>query len=72
MSLRPLFPTTRMRRLRYNEHVRNMIAETTLSANDLVMPLFVCPGEKVSKPISSMPGNSQMSIDVLEIGRAHV
>lgn len=65
MSLRPLFPTTRMRRLRYNEHVRNMIAETTLSANDLVMPLFVCPGEKVTKPISSMPGNSQMSIDVL-------
>jgi porphobilinogen synthase len=42
-----------------------MIRETELTANDLVMPLFVCPGENVKNPISSMPGNSQLSVDLL-------
>ncbi|MCZ4694683.1 porphobilinogen synthase [Ancylomarina euxinus] len=65
MSLRPLFPQTRLRRLRYNKVVRNMVAETSLSADDLIMPLFVCPGEKVKNPIKSMPGNDQLSVDML-------
>jgi len=65
MSLRPLFPQTRLRRNRYNKVVRNMVAETSLSADDLIMPLFVCPGEKVKNPIKSMPGNDQLSIDML-------
>jgi len=65
MSLRPVFPTTRLRRMRYSGVVRDMIAETSLSANDLVMPLFVCPGENVKNPISSMPGNYQLSVDLL-------
>ncbi|MBN1112691.1 MAG: porphobilinogen synthase, partial [Bacteroidales bacterium] len=51
------FPTTRLRRLRYSEVTRNMIRETQVSANDLIMPLFVCPGSKVKNPIKSMPGN---------------
>ncbi len=59
------FPITRLRRLRYDKILRNMVSETHLSVNDLVYPLFVCPGEGVKKPISSMPGNYQMSIDVL-------
>lgn len=59
------FPTTRLRRLRYSEVTRNMIRETQVSANDLIMPLFVCPGTKVRNPISSMPGNYQLSIDML-------
>jgi len=59
------FPTTRMRRLRYNSIVRDMVTETTLSVNDLVMPFFVVPGKNINKPINSMPGNSQMSVDVL-------
>lgn len=59
------FPTTRLRRMRYSEVTRNMIRETELTANDLVMPLFVCPGENVKNPISSMPGNSQLSVDLL-------
>lgn len=57
------FPNTRMRRLRKTPLLRNMLAETSIQTDDLVMPLFVCPGEKVMKPISSMPGNFQMSVD---------
>ncbi|RZT96055.1 porphobilinogen synthase [Ancylomarina subtilis] len=65
MSLRPLFPQTRLRRNRYSKVVRDMVAETSLSTADLIMPLFVCPGEKVKNPIKSMPGNDQLSVDLL-------
>ena len=59
------FPAYRPRRLRQNEMYRRLIRETTLSVNDLVHPLFVVPGKNVKKPISSMPGNFQLSIDFL-------
>ena len=59
------FPVTRLRRLRKNPILRGMISETTISADDLIMPLFVCPGTNVNNPISSMPGNSQLSVDLL-------
>ena len=59
------FPETRLRRLRKNPILRNMISETSISADDLIMPLFVCPGTNVNNPISSMPGNSQLSVDLL-------
>ena len=59
------FPETRLRRLRKNPILRNMISETSISVEDLIMPLFVCPGVNVNNPISSMPGNSQLSIDLL-------
>jgi len=42
-----------------------MVAETTLAADDLIMPLFVRPGKKVHREITSMPGNYQMSVDRL-------
>jgi porphobilinogen synthase len=42
-----------------------MVAETALSVDNLIMPLFVCPGENVKNPINSMPGNDQLSIDLL-------
>ena len=42
-----------------------MISETSLGLDDLIMPLFVCPGTKVNNPINSMPGNSQLSVDLL-------
>ncbi|MCE1199048.1 MAG: porphobilinogen synthase [Marinilabiliales bacterium] len=59
------FPVTRLRRLRYNSVLRDMVSETSLSANDFVMPLFVCSGTGVSNPIHSMPGNYQLSVDLL-------
>ncbi len=42
-----------------------MVNETTVSLDNLVMPLFACPGEKVKNPIGSMPGNYQLSVDML-------
>ncbi len=59
------FPQTRMRRLRKNDIIRSMIRETKLSVDNLIFPLFVCPGQKVRNPIKSMPGNFQLSIDEL-------
>lgn len=59
------FPVTRLRRLRHTPVLRNLVRETILTRDDLVMPLFVCPGTKVNNPISSMPGNSQLSVDLL-------
>ncbi len=59
------YPITRLRRLRYNPLVRDMVRETELSKNDLIEPLFVVPGKKVKNPVKSMPGVYQMSIDVL-------
>lgn len=59
------FPIHRMRRLRANETLRSMVREHHLRTSDLIYPLFVCPGSGVKNEISSMPGNYQMSIDVL-------
>ena len=59
------FPQTRMRRLRATAALRRMTRETTLSVDDLIMPLFVRPGAGVRNPISSMPGNYQFSVDTL-------
>jgi porphobilinogen synthase len=64
------FPTTRLRRLRQHPAVRRLVRETEHSAADLIMPLFVRPGENVREEIYSMPGNYQLSPDLLaeEIG----
>jgi porphobilinogen synthase len=59
------FPVTRLRRLRKTAAIRDMVRETILTRHDLIMPLFVCPGKGVENPISSMPGNSQFSVDLL-------
>jgi porphobilinogen synthase len=59
------FPITRLRRLRQTPVLRNLVRETILTRDDLIMPLFVCPGTGVNNPISSMPGNSQLSVDLL-------
>ena len=59
------YPIKRLRRLRYNPLIRDMIRETELSKNDLIYPLFVVPGENVKKEVKSMPGVFQLSIDKL-------
>ena len=59
------FPITRLRRLRRNEALRNMVRETRLTPEAFVYPLFVCPGEGVRKPIGSMPGVFNLSVDRL-------
>ncbi len=62
---RPQFPTTRLRRLRYNATLREVVAETSVSLNDLIMPLFVTFGEGVKHEIPSMPGQYRFSVDTL-------
>jgi len=59
------FPQYRPRRLRKDNLFREMIRETHLRPDDFILPLFVCPGKGVKQPISSMPGNFQLSIDLL-------
>ncbi|MCH8170703.1 MAG: porphobilinogen synthase, partial [Bacteroidetes bacterium] len=50
------YPTKRLRRLRYNPIIRDMVRETSLSKNDLIYPLFVIHGENVKNPVKSMSG----------------
>ena len=57
------FPDTRLRRLRQNEALRSLVRETRLTPESFVYPLFVCPGEGVRKPIGSMPGVFNLSVD---------
>ncbi|HEV2113927.1 MAG TPA: porphobilinogen synthase [Terriglobales bacterium] len=67
------FPATRLRRLRSSEAMRSLVRETRLSPASLVYPLFVCPGKGVRKPVSSMPGVSNLSVDemIKEAREAH-
>jgi porphobilinogen synthase len=59
------FPATRIRRLRSQVLLRSRLEETTLEAKRLIAPLFVRPGKNVRHPIRSMPGQHQLSLDVL-------
>lgn len=67
-----MFPATRLRRLRQHPVLRDLVRETTLTVQDLILPLFVRPGKSIKKEIVSMPGNYQLSVDRLveEIGAA--
>ena len=58
-------PYYRPRRLRRNDAIRDLVREINLTVNDLILPLFVVEGENIKNPISSMPGNDQLSIDLL-------
>lgn len=66
------FPIVRPRRLRHHPLIRNLVRETALTVQDLILPLFVRPGRGIRKEIASMPGNYQLSIDRLveEVGSA--
>jgi len=57
------FPTHRLRRLRRNATLRRLVRETRVLPDDLVLPLFVVPGKGVEKPVESMPGVFQQSVD---------
>lgn len=53
----------RPRRLRKNETIRNMVAETVVNSDSLVYPMFVVEGEGIKEEIPSMPGQFRFSID---------
>ena len=57
------FPIRRLRRLRYNPILRDLVRETQISLDDLIYPMFVCTGKNIKNEIFSMPGQYQLSID---------
>ncbi|HLZ46320.1 MAG TPA: porphobilinogen synthase [Gemmatimonadales bacterium] len=59
------FPIRRMRRLRRTAALRRLVQETHLVPSQLIWPLFVMHGEGQRRPVSSLPGVSQLSIDEL-------
>ncbi len=59
------FPAVRLRRLRRNATLRRMVRETRVTADNLILPMFVRPGEGIRNPIPSMPGHFQYSVDTL-------
>lgn len=56
-------PLHRPRRLRISAGLRSMVSETSLTPSDFIAPLFVRHGSGIRKPIKSMPGQFQLSID---------
>jgi len=59
------FPKTRFRRARKTAQTRALIRENTVSVEDLIWPVFICDGEGVEQPVSSMPGVVRRSVDKL-------
>jgi len=59
------FPTIRPRRLRRSASIRSLVRETRLSPECLIQPFFIVPGEGIKREISSLPGQYQLSIDML-------
>lgn len=57
------YPIERPRRLRRTEAIRDLVRETRLEPVNFIYPLFLVPGSGIRKPIGSMPGNFQLSID---------
>ena len=60
------YPNTRLRRNRKKDWSRRLVQENTLSANDLVWPIFICEGKNVKESIKAMPGVYKYSIDRIE------
>ena len=59
------FPSTRMRRMRYSDFSRRLMRETSLSADNLIYPMFVIDGQARRQAVDSMPGIERVSVDEL-------
>jgi porphobilinogen synthase len=59
------FPATRLRRNRHDAWTRRLVAENTLSVDDLIWPIFVIEGRNQRIPVASMPGVDRVSVDLL-------
>src|SRR5262245_15465033 len=60
------FPSVRLRRLRSHAQLRELVRETKLDAGDFILPLFIKHGKNQRIPIPSMPGQSQLTVDLLK------
>ncbi|AKD38793.1 delta-aminolevulinic acid dehydratase [Pasteurella multocida subsp. multocida OH4807] len=61
------FPQRRLRRMRKHDFSRRLMAENTLTADDLIYPVFILAGENLREPVPSMPGVERLTIDQLLI-----
>ncbi|WP_057829967.1 porphobilinogen synthase [Colwellia sp. TT2012] len=59
------YPARRLRRMRVDDHTRRLMAESQLTVNDLIYPVFVLEGENQREAIASMPGVERKSLDLL-------
>ncbi|NHQ87064.1 porphobilinogen synthase [Iodobacter sp. HSC-16F04] len=59
------FPTTRLRRMRHDDFSRRMMRENHLTADNLILPVFVLDGENRTQAVASMPGVNRQSLDQL-------
>ena len=66
MKLIGSYPNTRLRRNRKTDWSRRLVSENTLSANDLIWPIFLTDGKNQKNQISTMPGVYRYSIDQIE------
>ncbi len=57
------YPASRLRRLRRTEGLRRLVRETRLDPSDLILPLFVVPGDGIRRPVPSLPGVEHLSVD---------
>jgi porphobilinogen synthase len=69
---RATYPSARPRRLRIQPNVRRMVRETQLTPADFIYPLFIRHGTDEKRPISSMPGQFQLSVDHLADEARHI
>ena len=61
-----MYPNQRKRRLRQSPAIRQLVSESQLTVNDMMLPLFVTEGTQVKEPISAMPGCYRLSLDLLQ------
>ena len=61
------YPKIRLRRLRNSKWLRNIVSETSINSNDLILPIFVREGKNKIEKVKSMPGVNRYTIDKLSI-----
>ena len=66
------FPATRMRRNRSDDFIRRLVRENEVTADDLIYPMFVIPGDGQSSDVESMPGITRYSVDLLAKEAEHI
>lgn len=59
------YPSTRLRRNRFDEFSRRLVRETELTTSDLIYPVFICPGQQQRHAVKSMLGIERLSVDLL-------
>ena len=67
MNIVGSYPKTRLRRLRKSKWLRNLISETSISTNDLILPIFIREGKNKIESIKSMPGIKRYTLDKLSL-----